>query len=331
MAQSEMDRFRVVVLDDYEGLAPEVPSFATLKGRADLSVMRARLTTENELKGVLEGVHAIVLVRERTHFGDKEFSLAPSLRLVSQTGGGIAHLDLQAATRRGVGVAVTPGGASMSTVELTWGLILSVFRRISEIDRAMHQGAWPIIVGRVLEGKTIGIVGLGKIGREVARIAAAFRAKVLATGRTLTEQRARDFGAVQVSLDQLLQQSDVVTVHVGLRPETRGLIGEREIALMKPGSVLVNTSRGPIVSQSALMRGLETGRLAGAGLDVYDDEPLATEHPLRHFDNVVLSSHRGYAAVESLCERYESAFRNILSFMDGNPTNLLNPEALTPS
>ncbi len=328
MAQSQTERIRVVVMDDYEGLADRAPSLEKLKARADVTVMKKRLGTEEELRGVLKDVHAIVLVRERTRFGDKEFSLLPSLKLVSQTGGGIAHLDLPAATRHGVAVAITPGNVSTSTVELTFGLILSVIRRISEVDRGMHQGAWPNIAGRVLEGKTLGIVGLGKIGREVARIAAAFRTRILAAGKTLTDQRAREAGAIRVSLDQLFGESDIVTVHVSLGSETRGLIGEREISLMKPGSVLINTSRGPIVSQSALMGALETGRLAGAGLDVYDEEPLPADHPLRRFDNVVLLSHRGYAAVETLCERYEAAFVNILSFLEGRPANLRNPEVL---
>ena len=231
-------------------------------------VMKKKLETEEELREVLRDVHAIVLVRERTRFGDKEFSLVPSLKLVSQTGGGIAHLDLPAATRHGVAVAITPGIASTSIVELTFGLILSVIRRISEVDRGMHLGAWPNIAGRVLEGKTIGIIGLGKIGREVARIATAFRTRILAAGKTLTNQRARDASAIRVSLDELLWESDVVTVHVSLSPETRGLIGDREISLMKPGAIMVNTSRAPIVSQSALMHALEQGRLAGAGLDI---------------------------------------------------------------
>jgi len=328
MAQSQSNRFRVMVMDDYEQLAHEVPSLAQLRERADVTVLTERLTTADELAQRLGDIDAVVLVRERTRFGEKEFSVLPSLKLVSQTGGGIAHLDLPAATRHGVAVAVTRGSASTSTVEVSVALILTVLRRIAEVDRGMHQGDWPAIAGRVLEGKTVGIVGLGKIGREVARIVAAFRARVVAAGKTLTDERAREAGATRVTLDDLLRQSDVLTMHVSLSPETRGLVGEREMALIKPGAVLVNTSRGPIVSQAALIRALETGRLAGAGLDVYDEEPLPANHPLRRFDNVVLLSHRGYAALETLRERYEAAFANILSFLDGQPANLLNPEVL---
>jgi phosphoglycerate dehydrogenase-like enzyme len=165
----------------------------------------------------------------------------------------------------------------------------------------------------------------------VARIAQMFRARVLATGRTLTAERAREAGAEAVSLDKLLRESDIVTIHVPLNPQTRGMIGAKEFALMKPGAILINTARGPIVSEAALLDALKSGKLSGAGLDVYDEEPLRMDHPLRSFDNVVLLSHRGYATAEILTERYEHAMQNILGFFDGKPTNLLNPEALASS
>ncbi len=329
MAEKRTGSFRVLVLDDYEGLAHMVPSYEKLKVRADLTVLQKRLETESELGRALKNVHAIVLVRERTRFGEREFSLAPSLELISQIGQSFAHLDLAAATRRGVVVTGTPSDSGVSTIELTMALILAVIRRIPEVDRGMHQGGWPGIPGRILEGKTIGIVGLGRIGREVARLAQAFKTRVLASGKTLTEERARQAGVSRVSLESLLRESDVVTIHARLSQETRGLIGEKEFSLMKPGAILINTARGPVVSEAALIHALETGHLGGAGLDVYDQEPLLADHPLRRFNNVVLLSHRGYATVEILCERYERAIVNILSFLDGKPTNLLNKEVLT--
>ncbi|MEE9549546.1 MAG: D-2-hydroxyacid dehydrogenase family protein [Candidatus Binatia bacterium] len=326
MAEKRTGSFRVLVLDDYEGLAHMVPSYEKLKVRADLTVLQKRLETESELGRALKNVHAIVLVRERTRFGEREFSLAPSLELISQIGQSFAHLDLAAVTRRGVVVTGTPSDSGVSTIELTMALILAVIRRIPEVDRGMHQGGWPGIPGRILEGKTIGIVGLGRIGREVARLAQAFKTRVLASGKTLTEERARQAGVSRVSLESLLRESDVVTIHARLSQETRGLIGEKEFSLMKPGAILINTARGPVVSEAALINALETGKLGGAGLDVYDREPLPDNHPLRRFDNVVLLSHRGYGVVEVLCERYERAIVNILSFLEGKPTNLLNPE-----
>ncbi len=325
MAQERAENFRVLVMDDYEGLAEGVPAFKKLTARADVAVMRKRLETEDEMKGVLKDVHAIVLVRGRSRFGEKEFFLSPLLRHVSQIGHGIDHLDLEAATRRGIAVTATPNDSGISTIELTFGLILAVIRQIPQVDRGMHQGDWPAIPGKVLEGKTIGVVGLGRIGKGVARIAQVFGTRVLACGKTLTESRAREVGATRVSLEHLLRESDIVTVHARLSQETRGLIGEKEISLMKPGAILINTARGPLVSQSALIQGLETGRLGGAGLDVYDEEPIPADHPLRRLNNVVLLSHRGYATLEVLRERYEGAIKNILSFMDGKPTDLLNP------
>lgn len=324
-------RFRVLVLDDYERLADQVPAFEQLKARADVTVMTTRLETKEELGRALQGIHAILLMRERTRFLEEQLSLAPSLKLISQTGKTTAHLDLPAATRRGIAIAFTPSDSSISTVELTWGLILSLMRRIPEVDRRMRQEAWPAVAGHVLEGKTLGIVGLGRIGKQVACIAQAFRTRVVATGRTLTEERARQAGAECVSLETLLRESDVVTIHVPLNAQTRGLIGEKEIALMKPGAILVNTARGPIVSQAALFEALQKGHLGGAGLDVFDEEPLPMDHPLRRLDNVVLLSHRGYAAVEVLRERYQLAMENILNFFDGKPVQLLNPEVLSQS
>lgn len=326
MAKSE--RFRVLILDDYEGLASQVPAFEKLKGKADVTVMKNRLETDAELGRALREINAVLLVRERTRFGEKQLSLAPALRLISQTGRGIAHLDLPAATRRGIAVAATANDSGISTVELTFGLIFALLRHIPQIDRRMRQERWPAIPGQLLEGKTVGVIGLGRIGKQVARIAGVFNARVLAVARTLTDERAREVGAERVSLQRLLQESDIVTLHVPLKQETRGLLGEKELSLMKRGSLLINTSRGPLVSEPALIRALEQGHLGGAGLDVYDEEPLALEHLLRRLNNVVLLSHRGYATVEILSGRYEEAMANILSFLDGRPVNLLNPEVL---
>lgn len=330
-ATGSSERFRVLVLDDYEGQAAQVPAFEKLKARADVTVMTRRLETNEELGRALPGVHALLLVRERTRFGEERMALAPDLKFISQTGRTSAHLDLPAATRRGIAVAGTQADSGASTVELTWGLILSVMRSIPEVDRRMRQEQWPAVAGRLLEGKTVGVIGLGRIGKQVAGVARAFNCRVLATGRTLTQERAREAGAEAVTLQNLLKESDIVTVHVPLNPQTRGLIGEKEIALMKPSAILVNTARGPIVSQAALFEALQKGHLAGAALDVYDEEPLPMEHPLRRLDNVVLLSHRGYATVEVLRERYENAMENILAFFDGKPIPMLNPEVLAKS
>ena len=329
MAETKSERFRVVVLDDYEGLADQAPAYQKLKARAEVTILRERLATDEKFGRALQGAHAVLLVRERIRLSERQLSLAPSLKLISQTGRTFAHIDLPYATRRGIAVAVTSADSGGSTVELTIGLILAVLRRIPEVDRRMREEPWPAVAGQVLEGKTLGIIGLGRIGTQVARIARLFRAEVLAVGRTLTEERAREAGAEAATLEKLLRESDIVTLHVPLRPETRGLIGEKEISLMKRGAILINTARGPIVSEPALLAALQNGRLGGAGLDVYDEEPLPMDHPLRRLNNVVLLSHRGYATVEVLRERYHLAMENILSFLDGKPVNVINPEALS--
>jgi phosphoglycerate dehydrogenase-like enzyme len=328
VADNNSDRFRVTVLDDYERLADRAPAYKLLQQRAEVKICKERLETDAELGRALDGAHAVLLMRERTRFGEKQLALAPSLKLISQTGRTTAHLDVPAATQRGVAITATSSDSGNSTVELTTALIFSALRRIPEVDRRMRSERWPAVAGRLFEGKTLGIVGLGRIGAQVARVGQLFHARVLATGRTLTDERARAAGAEAVPLEKLLRESDIVSIHVPLNPQTRGMIGAKEFALMKPGAILINTARGPIVSEAALLDALKSGKLSGGGFDVYDEEPLRMDHPLRSFDNVVLLSHRGYATVEILTERYQHAMENILNFFDGKPTNLLNPEAL---
>jgi len=327
VAERPSERYRVAVLDDYEGMAERAAAYETLKRRTEVTIHRERLESDADFGRALAGVHAVLLMRERTRFGEKQLAAAPALKLIAQTGRTTVHLDVAAATRRGVAIAVTPADTGASTFELTTALIFAVLRRIPEIDRRMRIERWPALAGRVLEGKTLGIVGLGRIGSKVAQMGRLFNARVLGTGRTLTPERAREAGAEAVTLEELLKQSDIVSIHVPLNDQTRGMIGAKEFALMKPGAILINTARGPIVSEAALIEALETGKLSGGGFDVYDEEPLGMSHPLRTFDNVVLLSHRGYATEEILVERYQHAMENILKFLEGKEVKLVNPEA----
>jgi phosphoglycerate dehydrogenase-like enzyme len=265
-------------------------------------------------------------MRERTSLSETEYSRLPNLKFIAQTGRTSRHLDLPAATRRSIAVAGTPSDSGTTTKELTIGLILALMRKIPQVNQRMREEIWPAITGRMLEGKTVGVLGLGRIGGEVARILKVFNTRVLAYSRTLTPEKAAAAGAECVSLETLLKESDVVTIHIPLNDRTRGTIGEKELALMKPGAFLVNTARGPIISEPAMIKALEGGRLGGVGLDVYDKEPLPLDHPLRRFDNTILTSHRGYATHEILSERYEQAMENIMKFIDQKPLNLLNPE-----
>ncbi len=319
-------RLRIAVLDDYEELADTLPAYEKLKARAEVTILRERLDSTEKIVHALRGVDAVLLMRERTRFSDKEYSQLPNLKFISQTGRTSVHLELPAATRHGIAVAGTGSDNGSGTKELTIALILALLRKIPQVDRRMREEPWPAVAGRTLEGKTVGVVGLGRIGKEVASILKAFNARVLAYSRSLTPERARELGVGCASMETLLRESDIVTIHVPLNAHTRGMIGEKELALMKPGALLVNTARGPIVSEAAMLQALGTGRLGGVGLDVFDTEPLPMNHPLRQVENAVLLSHRGYATVEILRERYDQAMANILGFMDGKPLQLLNPE-----
>jgi phosphoglycerate dehydrogenase-like enzyme len=323
-------RFRVAILDDFERLADTVPAFEKLKTRADVTILRKRLDSPEKIERALAGMDALLLMRERTYFSDREYSRLPSLKFISQTGRTTRHLDLPSATRRGIAVSGTPADNGTSTKELTIALILALLRKIPQVNLRMREESWPPLAGRLLEGKPVGVLGFGRIGQEVARILKAFDARVLAYARTLTAEKAGQIGAECVPVETLLKESDIVTIHVPLNANTRGMIGEKELGMMKPGALLVNTARGPIVSEAALIKALETGHLGGVGLDVYEVEPLPMDHPLRRFDNAILLSHRGYATVEVLQERYEEAITNILNFIDGKPVNLHNPEVLKP-
>ncbi|MGE5853373.1 MAG: 2-hydroxyacid dehydrogenase, partial [Deltaproteobacteria bacterium] len=196
-----------------------------------------------------------------------------------------------------------------------------------QVNLRMREEAWPAIVGNSLQGKTIGVFGFGRIGGEVARIIKAFpNTRVLGYSRSLTAARAVEVGAECVAFKSLLHESDIITVHINFNEQTRGAIGAKEFAMMKRGALLVNTARGPIISESAMIAALESGQLGGVGLDVYDIEPLAMDHPLRRFDNAILMSHRGYATVEVMTERYQQAMENILNYLDGKPLTLINPD-----
>ena len=319
-------KFRVAVLDDFEKLVDSAPAYEKLKERADVTIWSKRLDTPDRIEQALRDTDCLLLMRERTSLSDKEFALLPKLKLISQTGRTSKHLDMQAATRRGIAVAGTPSDNGLTTKELAIGLIIALMRKIPLVDRRMREESWPPIPGLTLEGKTIGVLGFGRIGREVGRIIKMFDTRVIAYARTLTPEKATPWGVESVTFDTLLRESDLITIHVPLNANTRGMIGEKEIAAMKPGALLVNTSRGPLISEPALIHALQTGHLGGAALDVYDVEPLPLESPLRRLENTILLPHRGYATVEILRQRYNLAMENILAFMDGKPLDLLNPE-----
>jgi phosphoglycerate dehydrogenase-like enzyme len=236
-------------------------------------------------------------------------------------------LDVNAATTHGI-VVCTSTGSGQSTDELTFALMLAVMRRIPQEQQAMREGRWQTSCGVGLHGKTLGIIGLGRIGSRVARIAQAFGMRVLATGFTLTVERAQASGVHMASLEDLLARSDIVSIHLRLSARSEKLIGRRELRLMKPTAYLINTSRGPIVDEAALIEALQQRRIAGAGLDVFEQEPIDPQNPLLRFENVVCTPHLGFVTQEAYEQLVGGAVENILNYLDGNPTHVGNPEVL---
>jgi phosphoglycerate dehydrogenase-like enzyme len=315
-----MSMVKVAVLDDYQDAWRHTEAIQRLRERAEVAFFTERLSDWSALRGF----EAAVANRERTRFTAEVLRQLPDLRLLVQTGGRAPNIDLETATSCGIAVAKAAGGPSGGAAELAIGLILAALRQIGLSNLAMHAGEWPSPLGRELRGKTLGLIGLGSVGGQVARLAAVFQPNLVAYSRSLKPERAAELGCRAVPLDELLSQSDVVSVHVPLTPDSRDLVGERELSLMKPSAYLVNTSRGPIVNEQALLGALESGRLAGAALDVYDEEPLPGGHPLRKFPNVVLTPHIGWPTDLGF-ERFAGpAVEAILAYLDGRPFERFN-------
>ena len=272
---------------------------------------------------------ALIALRERTKFDAPFFEAMPQLELIAQTGHHVYHVDMPAATKAGVlvGLGLGAAGQGFSTAELTIGLMLAIMRRIPQTDRAIRSGEWPLVLGRALRGKKLGILGLGRVGREVARIAQAFGMEVVAWGPTLTPERAQASGARYMDLDELLSAADVVSVHLTLSDTSRGLIDEARLRRIGPGIWLINTSRGQIVDEAALARVLADGALGGAALDVFGEEPLPAESPFCKLDNVVLTAHLGWPADDTYRLMAEGTVEVIEAYIDGTYDKALNPEA----
>jgi D-3-phosphoglycerate dehydrogenase len=305
----------VVVLDDWQQAFVTQPALARLRERAEVRAYTDRAATLDELAARLAGAVAVVAIRERTTFDAAVFARAPSLRLLVQTGGGLAHVDQDAAARHGVQI-VTTGGPAYPVVELTIGLMLALLRRIPWSDRALRRGEWPAFVGEDCYGKTLGILGFGRIGSGVARLAAALGMTVVAWGPTLTDERAAAGGATRLPLEEVLRRTDVLSIHLRLSPESRGLLNRERLALLRPTAYLINTARGAIVDEAALVEMLQAGRLAGAALDVFTEEPLPADHPLRRLDNVVLTPHLGWPSAGNYAYWAQRAVEQLLAFFD---------------
>lgn len=319
---------RVAVLDDYQSVALAIADWSPLKGRAEVTVFKDHLSDDDRLVERLRDFDCILGMRERTAFKRPLLERLPKLKLLLTTGMNNRSYDMAAATERGIVVCGTDGG-SMPTAELAWGLIIGLARKIPQEDRATREGQWQTSLGVGLAGKTLGLLGLGKLGSQMAKIGNAFGMNVIAWSQNLTDDRCRAVNAGKAaSKDELISSADVMSIHLVLSDRTRGLIGKREFALMKPTAYLVNTSRGPIIDESALIEAAKQKRIAGIGLDVYDVEPLAADHPLRSLPGTVITPHLGYVTESNYRDYYGKSVENIVAFLDGKPRRVINPDVL---
>jgi phosphoglycerate dehydrogenase-like enzyme len=319
---------RIAVLDDYHHKAAELADWESLRG--DVSFFHEPIPTQ-ELASTLANTEVLVLMRERTALGAETLAQLPSLKLVVTTGMRNASLDVDylhqhAITVTGTGMLGYYPGQLNSTVEVAWALIFALYKRITHEDTAIRQGIWqdrqPF--PRNLAGETIGLLGLGHLGGQMVAPAKAFGLNVIAWSQNLTEHRAAEAGATRVhDLNTLLNTADIVSIHMVLSDRTHHLLGSEQLNAMKPGAVLINTSRGPIVDQQALVAGLRAGQPAAAGLDVYDQEPLPKDHPLLQLENTVLTPHIGYLSEAAFREMYEQVVENIAAFQRGTPIRMI--------
>ena len=314
---------RVAVLDDYQDLARKITDWSVLPADVEVAVFRDHLTDQTALAERLKDFDIVMAMRERTPFPRTLLEQLPRLQLLTTTGLRNAAIDMQAAADCKVLVCGT-GGILYPTAELTWGLILSLLRHIPDEDQATRAGSWQVSMGQGLHGKTLGLMGLGRLGSEVARVGNAFQMAVIAWSQNLTAERAAERGATLVSKDELLARADILSIHLVLSARSRGLIGRQELNRMKPTAYLINTSRGPIVDEAALIAALHNGTIAGAGLDVYDEEPLPLEHPLRRAANTVITPHIGYVTQETYTIFFAETVENIQAFLKGAPVRVLN-------
>jgi D-3-phosphoglycerate dehydrogenase len=318
---------RIAVLDDYAGVALEVADWSALGGRARVKVFREPLAVPEEAAIALAPFDVICCMRERMALPAALLRRLPRLRLITITGPEHRTLDLAAASAQGILVCHTllRGAGRNATVELAWGLILSLARQLPAQAMAMRQGGWQRQVGHSLADRTLGLLGLGRLGRRMVPVARAFEMRVIAWSPNLTAEAAAAAGAERVAREALFAQSDVLSLHLVLGARSRGIVGPAELALMRPSAWLVNTARGPLVDGAALLEALRARRIAGAALDVYDVEPLPDDDPLRGLDNVILTPHLGYAVRETLGEFYTGTVEVIAAWLAGAPLRLVNP------
>ena len=321
----------IAILDDWQGIAQESADWSGLAARAELRFFTEAFADEDAAAAALAEFEIVLSMRERTPFPASLIGRLPRLRMLGMTGATNASMDVAACTARGIAVCNTAssGRGGYATAELALGLLLAAARGIPAADANMRAGRFQqgLPVGIGLAGRTLGLIGLGRLGSRMAQYGRALDMEVLAWSRNLTEQAAAAAGATRVSLEALLERSDAVSLHLVLSERSRGTLGAAELARMRPGAILINTSRGPLVDEAALIEAVQGGRLVAA-LDVFDREPLPADHPLRHAGNGVLVPHLGYGVAETWADFYPQSVENALAFLDGQPVRVVNPEVL---
>jgi phosphoglycerate dehydrogenase-like enzyme len=311
------------ILDDYQNVSQQVADWSPIAKNVDFTVFTEPLGGPDQVIAALKDCAVVCLMRERTPFGKDVIDALPALQLIVTSGMRNAAIDMAAAAARDIPVCGTES-LGHPTAELTFGLMLELARKIGYENARLKAGApWQSTLGIDLYGKTLGIIGLGKLGVRIARVAQAFDMKVVAWSQNLVVEKAEAVGAKLVSKEELLRTADFVTVHVQLSARTRGLIGAAELALMKPSAFFINTSRGPIADEKALEAALRAGTIAGAAIDVYDEEPLPLDHPFRKLDNIVITPHLGYVTAENYKRFYGQMVEDIRAWLDGKPMRVI--------
>ncbi len=318
-----MSIHRLAILDDYQGVALSMGPWDRLKG-VEVTVFRDTITDRDALAQRLAPFDAILAMRERTPFPRALIERLPNLRLLITTAARNRSIDAAACAERGIVFCGTPSYGD-PTVDITWGLIIGLMRDLPRQEAALRKGLWQTSVGWGLEGRTLGVVGLGKLGGRVAKVGQAFGMKVIAWSQNLTEERAAEIGATRVDKATLFEQADVVTLHLILSDRSRGIVGAEDLARMKRSAFIVNTSRGPLIDQPALIAALQEGRIAGAGIDVFDTEPLPIDHPLLAAPNTFLTPHLGYVTQQNYRAYYEGCVEAIEAFNAGAPVRVIAP------
>jgi phosphoglycerate dehydrogenase-like enzyme len=313
---------RLAILDDYEGVALQLADWNSLGPEIQIDVYQDNIKEENILADRLLPYHILLIMRERTRFPRSLIERLSNLKLLVTTGGKNLAIDLSACNENGIVVCGTESSKT-AAAELAWALILASVRRIAQHDHAVREGRWVEAIGSGLSGKVLGVLGLGRLGAQVARIGLAFEMKVISWSQNLTIQRAAEVGTVRVEKNEFFATADIISIHVVLSERTRGLVGAHEIGLMKSGAYLINTSRGPVIEEKALIEALRKKRIAGAGLDVFEMEPLPLDHPFLTFDNTVLTPHIGYVTREGFRTYFMDACADVSAWLSGSPVRVL--------